>query len=175
MQPTVRQRNIEGSLDARTGRPRHNRKNSAYRAITVKRCSPRIGAEIGNIDLTRPLSELELSELKRAFTENMVIFFRDQKISFQDQARLAEYFGPVGQHVGKKETHSNESEESPRAQVPFRREAPRFRAMRVTPINRVRPSRRSAASSTFTPYRRTAVAIPCSPACTPPTTRSRTG
>src|SRR3954449_5866498 len=84
--------------------------NSAYRAITVKRCSPTIGAEIGNIDLTQPLSELELSELKRAFTENLVIFFRNQKVSFKDQARLAEYFGPLGQHVGKK-THSKESED----------------------------------------------------------------
>lgn len=81
-----------------------------YRAITVKRCSPTIGAEIGNIDLTRPLTDLELSELKRAFTENLVVFFRNQKISFEDHVRLAEYFGPVGSHVGKK-THSKESDD----------------------------------------------------------------
>lgn len=85
--------------------------NEAYRAITVTRCSPNIGAEIGNIDLTRPLTDLELSELKRAFTENLVLFFRDQKISFEDHVRLAEYFGPVGSHVGKK-THSKPSEDS---------------------------------------------------------------
>jgi taurine dioxygenase len=83
----------------------------AYRAITVKRCSPTIGAEISNIDLTRPLTDLELTELKRAFTENLVIFFRDQKIGFEDHARLAEYFGPTGSHVGKK-THSSQSEDS---------------------------------------------------------------
>ena len=29
-----------------------------------------------------------------------VIFFRDQKISFEDQIRLAGYFGPLGRHVG---------------------------------------------------------------------------
>jgi alpha-ketoglutarate-dependent taurine dioxygenase len=110
MQPTVRQPESEKgrSMHGQVATPHGS--NSAYRAITVKRCSPRIGAEIGNIDLTQPLSELELSELKRAFTENLVIFFRNQKISFQDQARLAEYFGPVGQHVGKK-THSKESED----------------------------------------------------------------
>jgi taurine dioxygenase len=85
--------------------------NEGYRAITVKRCSPNIGAEIGNIDLTRPLTDLEVTELKRAFTENMVIFFRDQKISFDDHVRLAEYFGPVGSHVGKK-THSTQSEDT---------------------------------------------------------------
>ena len=82
-----------------------------YRAITVTRCSPTVGAEIGNIDLTRPLSELELAELKRAFTENLVIFFRNQKISFEDHVRLAEYFGPVGEHVGKK-THSKASDDA---------------------------------------------------------------
>ena len=42
--------------------------NEAYRALTVTRCSPHVGAEVGNIDLTRPLSELELTELKRAYT-----------------------------------------------------------------------------------------------------------
>ena len=85
-------------------------KNDVYRAITVKRCSPTIGAEIGNIDLTRPLTELELAELKRAFTENLVLFFRSQKISFDDHARLGEYFGPLGRHVGKK-THSQASDD----------------------------------------------------------------
>ena len=82
--------------------------STAYRAITVRRVSPHIGAEIGNIDLTRPLTDLELAELKRAFTENLVLFFRNQRISFDDHARLAEYFGPVGRHVGKK-TNSQES------------------------------------------------------------------
>lgn len=82
--------------------------NSAYRTITVRRCSPTIGAEIGNIDLTRPLSEPELAELRRAFTENLVLFFRDQKISFDDHARLGEYFGSLGSHVGK-QTNSRPS------------------------------------------------------------------
>ena len=76
--------------------------NEAYRAITVTPCSPHVGAEIGNIDLTRPLSDLELAELRRAFTDHLVVFFRDQKIGFEDHVRLAEYFGPIGAHVGKK-------------------------------------------------------------------------
>ena len=75
---------------------------AAYRAISVTSSSPHVGAEIGDIDLTRPLSDLELAELRRAFTEHLVLFFRDQKISFEDQVRLAEYFGPIGSHVGKK-------------------------------------------------------------------------
>lgn len=79
-----------------------------YSAITVTPYSPHVGATVGNIDLTRPLSDIELAEVRRAFTEFSVLFFRDQKISFDDHARLAEYFGTIGQHVGK-QTNSQES------------------------------------------------------------------
>ncbi|MBT5457786.1 MAG: taurine dioxygenase [Rhodospirillaceae bacterium] len=74
--------------------------NAAYQGLTVTPASPAVGAEIGNIDLTRPLTDAELAELKRAFLEYGVVFFRDQKISFEDHARLGEYFGSLGQHVG---------------------------------------------------------------------------
>lgn len=76
--------------------------NTDYTAISVTPCSPHIGAEIGDIDLTRPLTNSEAEELKRAFVQYMVLFFRDQQISFEDHVRLAEYFGPIGAHVGKK-------------------------------------------------------------------------
>ena len=71
-----------------------------YQSITATPISPKIGAEIGNIDLTRPLSELEIKELHDAFIRYQVIFFRDQRISFEDQIRVAGYFGPLGKHVG---------------------------------------------------------------------------
>ena len=75
--------------------------SEAYRSISVVPCSPHVGAEIVNIDLTRPLTDLEIAELHRAFTEHLVVFFRDQKISFEDHVRLGEYFGRIGAHVGK--------------------------------------------------------------------------
>jgi len=75
--------------------------SEAYRSISVVPCSPHVGAEIVNIDLTRPLTDLEIAELRRAFTEHLVVFFRDQKISFEDHVRLGEYFGRIGAHVGK--------------------------------------------------------------------------
>jgi alpha-ketoglutarate-dependent taurine dioxygenase len=71
-----------------------------YEAISVTPCSPHVGAEIGDIDLTRPLSNQQVAELHQAFTEHLVIFFRDQRISFEDQIRVAGYFGPLGRHVG---------------------------------------------------------------------------
>ena len=71
-----------------------------YETITAAPLSPHIGAEIGDIDLTQPLSNKQVDELHDAFARFQVIFFRDQKISFEDQIRLAGYFGPLGRHVG---------------------------------------------------------------------------
>ena len=50
-----------------------------YQAITVTPASPSVGAEIGNIDLTNPLTDLELAEIKRAFLEFGVLFFATKK------------------------------------------------------------------------------------------------
>jgi taurine dioxygenase len=70
---------------------------SGYTAIEVRPLNPVIGAEVLGVDLTRPLSDIEITELKRAFAEYLVIFFRDQKISFDDHKRLANIFG--GPHI----------------------------------------------------------------------------
>ena len=72
----------------------------SYQSISAMPASPHIGAEISDIDLTRPLSNQQVVELRDAFTRFQVIFFRDQKISFEDQIRLAGYFGKLGRHVG---------------------------------------------------------------------------
>lgn len=71
-------------------------------SLVVTKVSPNIGAEVSNIDLTQPLSDAQLAELKAAFAAHQVLFFRDQKISFDDHVRLGQYFGPLGRHVGKK-------------------------------------------------------------------------
>ena len=85
-------------------------RGAPYRTIEVTPYSPHVGAEIGGIDLTRPLPAEQLAELRRAFTDRLVLFFRDQEIGFDDHARLAEYFGTIGRHVGVR-THSEPSED----------------------------------------------------------------
>jgi taurine dioxygenase len=72
----------------------------AYQSITVTPISPNIGAEIGNIDLTQPLSNQQVSELHEAFAEHCVIFFRDQKLDFESHSALARHFGELHLHVG---------------------------------------------------------------------------
>lgn len=47
----------------------------SYECIKVKPISPRIGAEISNLDLTQPLSKKQIDEVKKAFIEFGAIFF----------------------------------------------------------------------------------------------------
>src|SRR2546423_15042649 len=74
---------------------------ATYETITATAASPHIGAEIAGIDLARPLSNEQVEELHDAFARYQVIFFRNQKISYDDQIRLAWYFGPRATPVGK--------------------------------------------------------------------------
>lgn len=74
--------------------------------MLITPCTPHIGAEIGNIDLTVPLSEAQVKELYAAFVKFGVIFFHDQPISYADQMRLAGNFGHVHVHVGGEGTAS---------------------------------------------------------------------
>lgn len=77
-----------------------------YDTITVTPCTPHIGAEIGNIDLTRPLSNRQVEEVHDAIIAHGVIFFRNQKIDFESHERLVRYFGEPHVHVGGKGTAS---------------------------------------------------------------------
>ena len=49
-----------------------------HETITTEPSSPCIGAEIGNIDLTKPLSPQQVHEIRSALLKYQVVFFRDQ-------------------------------------------------------------------------------------------------
>ncbi len=84
-----------------------------YESIQVTRCSPNIGAEISNIDLTRPLSNREVQEVHEALIENLVIFFRDQPINFESFKRLGRYFGELHYSVAVDGAPSKQLAEEP--------------------------------------------------------------
>ena len=71
-----------------------------YQTITVEKCTPNVGAEIGNIDLTKPLTPQQVKEVRAAITAHGVIFFREQPISFEDHDRFVRYFGEPHEHIG---------------------------------------------------------------------------
>src|SRR6185295_16721611 len=72
------------------------------KTISVTRLHPVIGAEIGGVDLGRPLDAETLRQIKDAWHEHTVLLFRDQHLSEDDQRRFASYFGAVAKRVPPK-------------------------------------------------------------------------
>lgn len=70
----------------------------SYSTIEVTPLSPRLGAEISNIDLSVPLGNKAVDDLHSALAEHQVLFFRDQKIDLEQQKRLGRYFGDLHIH-----------------------------------------------------------------------------
>jgi taurine dioxygenase len=64
-------------------------------AITVKRISGALGAEIGNVDLAHENGDDIIAEIRGALLEHKVIFFRDQDITPAQHLAFAKRFGEV--------------------------------------------------------------------------------
>jgi alpha-ketoglutarate-dependent taurine dioxygenase len=63
--------------------------------LAVNPLSPLIGAEIDGVDLSVPLSDRIVAEIRSALNTHHVIFFRDQDLSPAQQAGFARQFGEV--------------------------------------------------------------------------------
>jgi len=70
-----------------------HRSNAAYRRIAVKPLTPAVGAEIDGVDLAAPLDAETVAEIRRAFLEHLVVFFRRQKLTSQRYMEVAQHFG----------------------------------------------------------------------------------
>ncbi|HEU4841138.1 MAG TPA: TauD/TfdA family dioxygenase [Ilumatobacteraceae bacterium] len=57
-----------------------------------------IGAEIHGLDLAQPLDDATVRELRRAFNEHQVIFFRGQQLTPEQQIAFGRRFGELGTH-----------------------------------------------------------------------------
>jgi taurine dioxygenase len=64
--------------------------------ITVTALSPACGAEISGVDLTKPLSPATVDAIRWAWGKHLVLVFRGQSISQDEQLRFASYFGDLG-------------------------------------------------------------------------------
>jgi taurine dioxygenase len=62
--------------------------------ITVKKLTANIGAEIEGVDLNEPLSPETVAAIDKAYAENLVVFFRNQKpLDDETHIRVGRYFG----------------------------------------------------------------------------------
>jgi taurine dioxygenase len=68
--------------------------------ISVEPLSPALGAAITGVDLRKPLGDADIKAVNDAFDKYVVVVFRDQDLSEEDQLRAAGYFGKV--HVRRR-------------------------------------------------------------------------
>lgn len=66
--------------------------------VSISPATPTIGAEIGGLDVDRPLTTAEGELLRAAWLRFKVVFFRDQDISHESHVRLGRFFGELEGH-----------------------------------------------------------------------------
>lgn len=66
-------------------------------ALTINKLTPQIGAEILGVDLTR-LSKGLAETIRKALLDNLVIFFRDQKLNYDQLKAFGREFGKLHIH-----------------------------------------------------------------------------
>lgn len=69
-----------------------------YKIARVEKLTCHIGAEVSGIDLAQALDDEAFQDIQRALNENLVIFFRDQAITIEEQVNFGKRFGRLHVH-----------------------------------------------------------------------------
>jgi taurine dioxygenase len=69
-----------------------------YVSIQVEKLTPHVGAEVRGVDLALPLDERTFKEVHDALIEHGVIFFRDQRLTPDQQKAFGRRFGELHIH-----------------------------------------------------------------------------
>ena len=69
-----------------------------YKRIQVSPIAGACGAEIMGVDLSKELDDETFGEIKKAFTDHLVIFFRDQNINEEQHKAFGRRFGTLNIH-----------------------------------------------------------------------------
>jgi len=70
-------------------------------AIAVQPTTPSFAAEVGDVDLAKPLAAADLTAIRAAFTSYAVLVFPDQHFDDDSQLEFAKNFGPLETTVFK--------------------------------------------------------------------------
>lgn len=68
-------------------------------AISIYPVTANFMAEIGDVDLSKPLSEVDREAIKAAFLRYSVLVFPDQQLSSEQHIAFAQVFGPMEQNL----------------------------------------------------------------------------
>ena len=67
-------------------------------ALRIRRTAGALGAEISGVDLSGPLTDAQIAEIRAAFVTHQVIFFRDQALTPDQQLAFGRRFGTLNIH-----------------------------------------------------------------------------
>jgi len=66
--------------------------------IKLRKLSYALGAEVLDVDVSRPMSEQQFGEIYRAFLDNNILLFRNQSISREQHIEFSRRFGELDRH-----------------------------------------------------------------------------
>ena len=152
--------------------------------IKFRQVGPTLGAEVDGIDISKPLSKADAAAIHAGMDKYAVLVFREQKIDDEQQLAFTQGLGDIEHAIGTSLRSDNDSacrRRSPTSPISTRTTS-RSRATTGagcspsatgsgTRTARSRSSRRSTRCCTRAAFRPRA-AIPSSPTCGPPMTRS---
>lgn len=79
----------------------------ATNSLRTRPLSPALGAEILDVDLSQPISDPLFERIRGCWHDNIVVLFRNQRLSEADQVRFAERFGPLALSHTRRYTTAN--------------------------------------------------------------------
>ncbi len=78
-------------------------------SLVVKPLSPALGAEVTGVDLRKDLSAETVADIVEAWHQHLVLLFRNQSLSEDDQIRFARNFGALQQRTRPPEARNEAS------------------------------------------------------------------
>jgi taurine dioxygenase len=66
--------------------------------LTLRPASGVLGAEIGGVDLSQPLTDTTVAAIREALLQHHVLFFRDQQLTPEQQIAFGRRFGELDEH-----------------------------------------------------------------------------
>src|SRR5215469_14343321 len=66
--------------------------------LEIRKSTPSIGAEVFGLDLSQPLSDQQFQAVHDALMDNLVLFFRDQKLTVEQHKAFGSRFGKLHVH-----------------------------------------------------------------------------
>ncbi len=78
-----------------------------FSSFELSPLTPHLGAEVSGVDLSQPLAEATLAELREAWAHWKVLVFRNQTLSREHHKAFAEHFGHLHVHPMSKARNEN--------------------------------------------------------------------